>query len=109
MAIDTPIACTLSASEMPDRLAEIRAIGRSSLVSTEASAPRAVLRFRADDETRERLTAVVAAESECCSFLTFELVKEPGDLVLTISAPAGGEPVMHQLLAAFRAEGPVAA
>jgi hypothetical protein len=55
---DLPIACTLAASEMAQRLAEMRAIGHDALTSAEIDRSRSVLRFRSDADTRERLEAI---------------------------------------------------
>jgi hypothetical protein len=88
---------------MSVRAAEMAAIGRASLIGAEAEDGRAVLRFRVD--ARDRVAAVVAAEAECCPFLTMRLREEPGALVLGIEAPASAEPVLEGILAAFRAQG----
>ncbi len=100
----TSIACTLSDDELPQRLAEIRALGRDALVSVERDHARAVLRFRPGRTVRQELERIVAAESRCCSFLDLDLTGEPPAAVLTIAAPAGAEPVMHELVEAFAAE-----
>jgi hypothetical protein len=100
MAQELPIACALSGPDLAARGAEIRAVGQDSLLDAEAQDARAVLRFRPD--SRERVAAIVAKEAECCAFLTMRLDDEPEALRLTIEAPPGGEPVMHELVAAFR-------
>ena len=100
MPIEPPIACTLSEAEMPARRAEMAVIARD-LVSAHAEAARGELRFRSAAQTRERIAAFVAAESRCCPFLRLELRDEAGVLTLTIEGPAGSEPVVHELLAAF--------
>lgn len=94
-----PIACSLSSTELPRRLDEMSAIGRAGLLAAEIDGGRAVLRFRA--EARGRLAAVVAAEAECCAFLRMELSEESGAIRLTMDAPAGAEPVLSDLVAAF--------
>jgi len=101
MTPEPPIACTLTAAQMPARLAEIRAVGDAALRSTEATGSGAVLRFNADQPTRARLAAIVAAEAACCAFLEFDLEGGPAQTVLTIEAPNGGEEVVHQLVEAF--------
>ena len=106
MAQDLPIACTLTGAELPERLAEIAEVGRAGLVSVERHDASAVLRFRAEPALRERLAAVVEAESRCCAFLDLRLTDEPGAIVLTLGAPAGGEPVLHGLVDAFAADQP---
>jgi hypothetical protein len=95
------IACTLDATNLKDRLAEMHAVGEAAVLTAETTGNKAVLRFRASDATHERLAAIVAAESECCAFLSLDLRDEHEQLALTIEAPEGGEPVMHELVAAF--------
>ena len=97
---DAPIACSLSNDELPERLAELEAIGRDALLSV---SPDGALRFRADPAIRARLEAVIAAESRCCSFLNFDLREQAGELVLRIGAPEGAEPLAFDLVNAFAA------
>lgn len=99
MPQDIPIACTLNAVDLPVRLAQMRTIGADALRSVERSGPRAELRFA--PSVRERLDDVVAAESRCCVFLNIDVAVRDEDLVLTIVAPAGAEPIMSDLVAAF--------
>jgi hypothetical protein len=105
---ELPIACSLTADEMPARLAEMASVGRDALDSADADGTRAVLRFRRHAGTRDRLAAIVAAESECCAFLVTELVDEAQAVVLTIEAPQGAEPVLDQLVEAFGGSGAAA-
>jgi hypothetical protein len=98
MTTDPQIACSLSAAELPKRLAEMAAIGRDSLLSVSAEG---VLHFRGDRGTRERLEDIIAAESACCSFLGFDLREDAGELVLTVTAPEGAEPLAFDLVYAF--------
>jgi hypothetical protein len=101
MTREPVIACSLSSDELPERLAEVRAIGRDALLSVGAEG---VLRFRADEGTRARLEAIIAAESSCCAFLSFDLRERGGALLLTIAAPDGAEPLAFDLVNAFAAE-----
>ncbi|MDQ5834495.1 MAG: hypothetical protein M3550_15805 [Actinomycetota bacterium] len=94
----TPIACSLSADELPRRLAEISALGKDALLSV---SPDGALRFRADHATRRRLEAIIAAESLCCPFLSFDLQEEAGALVLRLGTADGGEPLARDLVRAF--------
>jgi hypothetical protein len=101
MPTDPPIACSLSASEQSSRLAEMDAIGRSALLAAGTSDKQATLRFRTGGSTRARLSAIVAAESECCRFLDMNLHDRAKVIELTISAPAGAEPILEELVGAF--------
>jgi hypothetical protein len=49
----------------------------------------------------DRVQAVMAAESECCPFLTMRVTDEPC-VVPTIDAPEGAEVVLAELVDAFR-------
>ncbi len=98
MTVDLPIACTLSAEQLSARVAEIAALGRDALIETDENL---TVRLRNDPETRARLAAIIAAESKCCAFLGFDVSESHDELRLTISAPAGGEQVARELVAAF--------
>jgi hypothetical protein len=103
--VPIPIACSLSAAELPARLAEMTALGSEALIDIERSDQIATLRFDRSPGIADRVAAIVAAESECCAFLRTELSDDAGRLVLTITAPPGGEPVLDDLVAAFSATG----
>jgi hypothetical protein len=105
MSRELPIACTLSGAELASRVAEIRALGEHALLDATEAPGRAVLTFRPDADVRERLEAIVAAESECCAFLDFDLERGAEAAVLTISAPNGGSEVVHELAGAFAGRG----
>ena len=85
---------------MRERLGQMAAVGEAGLLAVDADSASATLRFR--PEVRGRLAAIVAAEAECCPFLSLDLADEPGAVRLTISAPAGAAPVLQELVAAFR-------
>jgi hypothetical protein len=100
MSCDLPIACSLSDGEQSRRLAEIGAVGRDALRGIDRNGE---LRFRSDPSTRQRLQAVIAAESECCPFLTFELRDQAGELILAIAGPDEAGPLVRELIDAFAA------
>jgi hypothetical protein len=104
----TPIACSLTAAQMPARLAEMADVGRVSLLGVETAGRRAALRFRATPRTLERLEAIVIAESRCCPFLEFELGEVSEGVELTVTGPSGAEPILDDLMAAFSSETDVA-
>jgi hypothetical protein len=103
MPTKLPIACSLSATELPARLAEMSDLGRAALLDVERSGARAVLRFRSGAEIRQRLAVIVAAEARCCALLDMRLRDDDGGLALTVDAPANAAPVVDELVAAFAA------
>jgi hypothetical protein len=101
MTDETSIACSLGAGDLRQRLSEIAEVGADSLIGRSTDGDRHLLRFRADAQTRRRLAAIVTAEAKCCSFLDLSLEARSGELVLSIHAPDGGQPIADQLAAAF--------
>jgi hypothetical protein len=91
------LACTLDPAQMQQRGDDLRALGRAGLAAVERGERRVTLRFRPDPAIRERVERIVAAESRCCAFLDFTLADEEDATVVTIAAPDGGEPLMHEL------------
>ncbi len=105
MPTELPIACSLSASDLSKRLADMAALGAAALLGVEVGGTHAELRFAAAAGVRDRLDAIVAAESECCAFLAMAVSDGPGAVVLTIDAPAGAELVIEELVGAFGSAG----
>ncbi|MBA3301379.1 MAG: hypothetical protein H0T15_05870 [Thermoleophilaceae bacterium] len=101
MPAEPPIACSLDASQMSDRLAEAAAIGAESLFDVREQGERKLLLFRAGEGVQSRLERIVAAELECCPFLSLELTAEPDALVLTIAGPDDAQPIVDEMAAAF--------
>lgn len=101
MSTDEPLACSLGATDLEQRLTAIAAAGADSLISREVDGGRHLLCFRADSATRRRLEEIVAAEAQCCAFLELSLRHEDGRLLLTIAAPDDAQAVADGLSAAF--------
>jgi hypothetical protein len=92
------LACTFEPADLPamaERPAAIRQLGRDGLLALEREPQRVVMRFAPD--ARERVDWLVAAESRCCAFLGFAVEEQPGAVVLTVTAPDGGEPMLAAL------------
>jgi hypothetical protein len=97
-----PIACSLAATELPKRLAEMADLGHAALIDARTEANRAELRFVAGAGVRDRVDAIVTAESQCCAFLDMAVTEEPDTVVLAIEAPDDAELVLTELVDAFR-------
>lgn len=93
---DPPIACTLEASSMPERLGEWQAIldrvrARST---TDAGALR--LELDADVDVAE-LARLVAAEQRCCAFFSFAITVDGRGIALEVTAPDDATDVVAAL------------
>jgi len=104
MPTELPIACLLSVPDLTERLAEIAELGRAALLDARNDGTRAELRFAAEQGVRERLDAIVAAESQCCAFLAMRVSDARDAVVLTIDAPAGAELALAEIVDAFRGQ-----
>jgi hypothetical protein len=101
---DLPIACALDASTLAERSDVLlpglarRATGLCWLESG------ARLTFGFDASLLMELADVIAAEHQCCRFLRFNLLVEPGDsaAVLDVTGPDGTLEFLKQLLSAER-------
>jgi hypothetical protein len=96
-----PIACSLDADDLEQRLAAIAELGAESLLGHETEGPRHLLRFRSVAATRKRLEEIVAAEAACCAFLDLKLEERGQELVLSIEGPAEAQPMADGLAATF--------
>ena len=76
-------------------------LGRTALLGARTEGGRAVLRFAARSGVREHVERIVAAESQCCAFLAMQVTDAPDEVVLSITAPEGAEPVLDELVDAF--------
>jgi hypothetical protein len=105
MANDIPVACSLAAGELPQRLAAIAEVGASSLLSRTMHDESHLLRFRPDPGTRRQLESIIAAEAECCAFLDLSLGEDEGELVLSIAAPKVAQALADGFADAFSGTG----
>lgn len=98
-----PIACSLGEGDLRQRLEQIAALGRNALIAHEESGGTSTLRFRRDEETRRQLDEIVAAETNCCSFLDLQISERANELLLFIDAPGEGEALAAEFASAFSA------
>jgi hypothetical protein len=96
---DLPIACTLSPDGLTERLAMIDALAADHLLDRAATDAGVRVRLRDAPGVERRARDLVAAESRCCAFLDFDLVREDGALVLEISGPPDARPLIDRFFA----------
>ncbi len=93
---DVPIACTLEAGAMPDRLAEWDAVLEHAhrRVATADGALR--IGFGAGVDVSD-LARVVAAEQRCCAFFSFAIMIDERGTALEVRAPEGATDIVADL------------
>ena len=83
----TPIACTLPAAVLKERLAWIRWVTAESLLEYKLDGT--TLRLTYHHQAEADLRRIVAQEQKCCAFLRFDLSQAGATVQLTIEAPDG--------------------
>ena len=100
MAADQqPIACTLTAGDLRDRLAWIAALNRDALRGYDRAD--LTLRLRYAPDVVQQVRKLMRQEQACCAFLTFEMHEEPDAVTLTIKAPEEAQTTVDALFEAF--------
>jgi hypothetical protein len=95
---DMPIACSLSPDRLPARLAFIEALAADGLLERTATAAGVRIRLRDLPDIERRTRELIAAEADCCAFLTFTLRRDQGALVLDVAGPPEARPVIDLFL-----------
>jgi hypothetical protein len=92
------IACSLDGAEAAQRGGDIGELARDALISR--SRTNEGLQFVFAKEAEERVRWLVAAESQCCPFLSFEIASKEETVRLEIRGPRDAGPVLDSLFAA---------
>jgi hypothetical protein len=87
MTHSPPPACSLSAPAAAERARRWRALLDGALLDGEPIAGGRRLVFRAEPGLAAELDDLVAAERECCPFLTLTIAPDSDRLVLDVVAP----------------------
>ena len=79
------LACTLNTDSLTARLARISLLAERYFLSERQDGP--TLRLRYAPKAAAELRDIVAQESQCCPFLTFDLNEAAAHVELAITAP----------------------
>jgi hypothetical protein len=93
---DTPIACTLDATEHVDRTAAWADL-LAGVVHREPTANGMRLQFPSDPALVGRVADMLVREADCCAFFSFAITVEHEGVWLDVAAPADGLDVVTRL------------
>ena len=99
----TPIACTLTPTDLGARLADWRALRDEALVEESRDGLVWTTLWRRSDDVRERLEALIEGEKECCAFLTFEVDELDDAIRVQTRFPPSAEGLLEAMTAAVAA------
>ena len=100
MQDDVPVACSLSDAELHSREATLLAQFKSGLIATEELPNGYAFRMPGEKQWIAVVAELMAAERECCRFLTFELVAQEnmGPLIVRVTGPDGTKDFLKTIL-----------
>ncbi len=100
MSDEIPVACRLTDSELREREAALWKELKSVWSATEDLPGGYAFHLPGDKKWLALAAELIAAERECCPFLTFELIAEPnmGALTLRMTGPAGAKEFLKSIL-----------
>lgn len=96
------ISCTLGAGDFQQRVTDIQELARRSLQTSKREGSTLYLGY--DRNALADVDALVAKESECCAFLTFDLSHDASGVRLAITAPASAADALDAVFAPFAPE-----
>jgi hypothetical protein len=95
---DAPvIACGLGGDETGAQVKRWMRLGRDAGLDRVETEDGLRIRFRDDPAAEEELRALVAVESNCCSWARWEVRRADGDLILEVSSAPGGAAALHTM------------
>ena len=93
---DTPIACTLDATEAGDRTSEWRAL-LADVTRRETTDNGMRLHLPSDPAVVARVAELTVREADCCAFFAFAITVEHDGVWLDVAAPSDGRAVVDAL------------
>lgn len=100
----TPIACMLDGGGFKERMVWIAALNARALKAARRDDLRLDLEYApgAVGDVRQ----MIAQEQECCAFLSFDLIEQPGAVTLTITAPEAARDAAETVFGPFQEKTP---
>ncbi|HEX4324856.1 MAG TPA: hypothetical protein VHZ77_09540 [Gaiellaceae bacterium] len=95
MELSEQIACTLSGTDLKSQRERWLALGENFGLGRRETKDGLRLSFRSHPEIRKELDALVAVESECCSWAAWSVEDEGDRLVMAVRSQGMGITTLH--------------
>jgi len=95
MTENTPVACTLTPAGLAAQARRWEQLMARALTGRAQTADGVRLSFRPGPGTEGELRALVAVETECCSWATWTVERTAGTIVLQVRSTAEGIAALH--------------
>ena len=103
-----PIACTISAAEIPRRVQLVERM-RTAVTAVDRTPTGLLVHFRDEPKVRGDLTTFVVDEKRCCEFWGFEILQEDDTVALRWDGPPAVDGIVDQLKSYFTSDAPSSA
>jgi hypothetical protein len=97
-----PVACSLDAGELGQRLDEWRALVRTHVSSVDTTQSSVRLTLDGSDDALVAAASLGSREKACCPFFDVAVELGPATRVLRLSVPDGAEAVLEEFAALLR-------
>jgi hypothetical protein len=96
--VDLPIICTLTEDELKERRRVVLDTVRQAVMSVVELPLGYAYTFQPTSDVLSQLTRLVDLERQCCKFLTFSIVVEPGEapIRLEVTGPTNAKAVIEE-------------
>ena len=91
------IACSLGA-DLGTQMDRWRRLGRNAGLERVETDDGLRVRFRDEPGVEQELRALVAVESDCCSWARWQILRADGDLLLVVTSTPEGAAALHTML-----------
>lgn len=85
---DLPLACTLGPVDGAGRSRRWRQLAADAAPVARRTEGRLEIRYQPGPGVLDELSALAAAEADCCAFVAWAVTEQAGDPILVVSAPA---------------------
>jgi hypothetical protein len=109
--MDLPLVCTLTEEELRERRRTVLDSIRGATLEVTSVADGYSYRFQPSSDALTQLSRLVDMERQCCRFLGFKIITEPGGqpIRLEISGPPEAKSIIAQLFGSPSGEAEIAA
>jgi hypothetical protein len=97
MTESIPVACTLTSADLTAQSERWARLMARALTERAETADGLRLSFRPGPGTEDELRALVAVETECCSWATWTVEPAAGAIVLDVRSAAEGVATLHTM------------
>jgi len=100
-SVDLPVACTLGLEDGTERMRRWKQLVERATPTARRTGRELEVRFQPGREVQDELEALVAAEAQCCAFVTWTVLLDGGHPVLRVTAPEDRPKDIESIVSAF--------